>query len=243
MKKRNALIAVGVLASFILTGCSASNSDSKTTISLGSTPTVSALSWKVDATALPEGYKVDTASEGLTTNVIIKNASSSCEIMFAIEYAASYEAGKGDLFLSKEAVYNQVSRDSGTSTPDVVANIPVDAKTNVEFVSQQSTAPAASSFSVQGTAKATIINSVYSARTFDTLQDNGFDPDAIVAKLKESGSAYDPNMYSKVGLNGSDATKGLPIAKIYYQCNDETIDPANWKQLVAATTLIGVTAK
>jgi len=242
--KKLAIVSITIAMSAILAGCTSGpvshngpNSTNANVISLGSTPHVGKVLWKLDKAKLPQGFSElasQTSSNPPTQSLALQNQDKSCHIIYSIQFGSSFDASKGDAYLTKNYLYMQAQNSKHAFSGEKNLNVNAEGSSKVEFDSLSYNYVDTSG--TNGT-----VNSLLAARAFDTLQPNGYDPSTVEKQLKASGSKFNPSDYSTKGPYDSDTTKGIPMAVVTYECLNVKPTEATLTQALKAVTLTGIT--
>lgn len=220
MKKTTVvLLATSLLA---LSGCS---SEPKS-LSLDETANITTYPTFENLNTIPEGWQQEPmappaegeenqASATLKKHpLVIYNADKTCSFTQSVGYAPSYDANKGDNYLSKDAVYKQAA--SGDKLVEKVTTYNINSnKGLIQFAYAtydvptagvaMADSPAAAAALQAADKKTTRTYRVTAVRTFDKTLSTGF-------PLAENSPA---------GPFGSDASKGLPSVSLIYSCSTQ----------------------
>lgn len=217
MKKTTVvLLATSLLA---LSGCSSTpkslSLDENANIT--TMPTFSNLNkipdgWAQEPMAPPAQGEEDQASATLKKHpLVIYNADKSCSFTQNIGYLPSYDANRGDDYLSKEALYQQAA--SGDKLVDKVTTYNVNSnKGLVQFAYASYDLPT-SSVAMAGSPAAAEALHKSTNRTYRVTAVRAFD------KALSTGMPLADN--APAGPFGTDASKGLPTVSLVYSCTTQ----------------------
>ena len=218
-----ALLATGLLA---ITGCSPTAPKSLAlgeSANITTAPTFESMNkipdgWQQEPMAPPAPGEEDQATATLKKHPqTLNSADKKCSFVQSIGYLPSYEANRGDDYLSKDGIYQQAA--SGDKLIDKVTTYNVNSnKGLIQFayasydvptvaVAMAST-PAAGEAAKNATAEQKKDNRTYrvtAVRTFDKTLATGI-------PLADNAPA---------GPFGTDASKGLPMVSLTYSCTDK----------------------
>lgn len=203
-----------------------------TTLAVGGThgmnDTVNVSKWAhFDKVESIEGFtapipRTDTGSSALvskqSTNSISKN-DNTCSFNGQISYLPSYNAGRGDDYLTKNYLYN-ISEGNGVTVGEFDSVKVASDQGKIEAFStayeyqQEQTDPATGKTSTAFKYRSVAV------RVIDTPTD--------IEGLETAAE----------GQFGSDPKKGLPVITLSYDCdNEESFDKKEWKKLVSSVSL------
>lgn len=145
---------------------------------------------------------------------VLYNADKTCSFTQSVGYLPSYEANKGDDYLSKSAVYQQVA--SGDKLLDKVANYNVNSnKGLIQFAYASYDVPTTGVAMIGSPAAAAVLKDAdkNTARTYRVTAVRTFD------KTLSTGMPLDEK--APAGPFGTDASKGLPTVTLIYSCSTQ----------------------
>lgn len=170
--------------------------------------------WAQEPIAPPVAGEEDQASATLKTHPLaIYNADKTCSFTQSVGYLPSYEANKGDDYLSKSAVYQQAA--SGDKLVDKVTTYNVNSnKGLIQFAYASYDIPTAGMAMVGSpAAEAALKAGDKKARTYRVTAVRTFD--------KALSTGYPLADNAPAGPFGSDAAKGLPTVSLIYSCSTQ----------------------
>lgn len=219
MKKTSVvLLATSLLA---LSGCSGASAPKSLSLNesanITTMPTFDNLNkipdgWAQEPMAPPAPGEEDQASATLKKHPLaLYNADKSCSFTQTIGYLPSYDANKGDDYLSKTAIYEQAA--SGDKLVDKVTTYNVNSnKGLVQFVYASYDLPT-SGVAMAGSPAAAEALHKSKDRTYRVTAVRAFD------KALSTGMPLADN--APAGPFGTDASKGLPTVTLTYSCTSQ----------------------
>lgn len=217
MKKTTViLLATSLLA---LSGCSSTPKSLSLdeSVSITTMPTFDNLNkipdgWQQEPIAPPAQGEEDQATATLKKHPLtIYNADKSCSFKQDIGYLPSYEANRGDNYLSKDAIYQQAG--SGDKLLDKVTTY--DVNTNKGLLQF---AYASYDLPIRGTAMA---GSPAAAQELSKSKDRTYRVTAVRTFDKALSTGMPLADNAPAGPFGTDASKGLPTVSLVYSCTTQ----------------------
>lgn len=168
--------------------------------------------WQQEPMTPPTEGEVDQATATLKKHpLVIYNADKSCSFTQVIGYLPSYDANRGDDYLSKEALYQQAA--SGDKLVDKVTTYNVNSnKGLVQF------AYASYDLPISGTAMA---GSPAAAEELRKSKNRTYRVTAVRAFDKALSTGMPLADNAPAGPFGTDASKGLPTVSLIYSCTTQ----------------------
>lgn len=219
MKKTTVvLLAAGLLA---LSGCSGASTPKSLSLdgsaNITTMPTFDNLNkipdgWQQDPITPPAQGEEDQASATLKKHPLaLHNADKTCSFTQDIGYLPSYDANRGDNYLSKEAVYQQAA--SGDKLIDSVTTYNVNSnKGLIQFAYTSYDLP------ISGTAMA---GSPAAAEALKKSKDRTYRVTAVRTFDKTLATGMPLADNAPAGPFGTDASKGLPTVSLIYSCSTQ----------------------
>jgi hypothetical protein len=169
--------------------------------------------WKQEPVAPPAQGEEDQQSASLKKNpLVLYNADKTCSFTQNIGYLPSYEANRGDDYLSKDAIYQQAG--SGDKLVDKVTTYNVNSnKGLIQFAYASYDIPT-SGVAMAGSPAAAAAAKKSTDRTYRVTVVRTFD------KTLSTGIPLADN--APAGPFGTDASKGLPTVSLIYSCSTKT---------------------
>lgn len=193
------------------------------TIALSSTPDTASKVYFQDAT-VPAGWKINpsVSLEGQGDLTAAQNPAQifsedgKCSYTRQVFHMPSYQSGRTDDFLSRQYVYQVAESNESPAQDTSVITVPAD-KGQLELFTATYTGKAGS----------------------DLKTENGKAPESVyrsTAVRVIDKTVKIEGVPMSEGLFGTDASSGLPVISLSYECIDESSwDEGTWKSLVAST--------
>lgn len=171
--------------------------------------------WQQEPVAPAEAGEEDQQSAALKKYPsILYNADKTCSFTQSIGYLPSYEANKGDEYLSKSAVYQQAA--SGDKLLDKITNYNVNSdKGLIQFAYANYDVPTSSVAMAGSPAAATALQAA------DKKTNRTYRVTAVRVFDKTLGTGFPLAENAPAGPFGTDATKGLPTVTLIYSCSTQ----------------------
>lgn len=223
-------LAVVASAVVLLAGCTSSSpAEQGNALTLDSnTKLASAPTWDKASTNALKGWDVqtvDATTKGFPATYLASTSDSSCQVMYQVTFMQSFNAGRGDAYLSQNYAYSlgeqhqknvtlkkgQVKNSKGGNVDGYVISMKYD-----NLVSEPID-PNAPPSTTPPTNK--VDGSVYSrsfVRAFDTTMPNGM----------QQGTAAQTQ-------RGSDPYKGQPVIELTYNCLNKEISDSDWEKVLS----------